>query len=105
MRHFPPSSKASVPADPLDVRGKRYQSTSADWAGSPWKELGFSVAQPQSYAYRFTSEGIGFQAQAKAYAEGDLNGNGTRSLFWVPVAPGSDAHALVGNLVKEDPEE
>ncbi len=105
MRHFPPSSKASVPADPLDVRGRRYQSSSADWAGSPWKELAFSVAQPQFYAYSFTAEGTGFQASAKCTAQGDLNGNGTRSTFSVPVTPGADAHALVGNLVSQDPEE
>ncbi|MBL0193637.1 MAG: hypothetical protein IPQ09_05300 [Myxococcales bacterium] len=105
MRRFPASSKDSVPADPLDVRGKRYQSSSADWARSPWKELGFSVAQPQYYAYSFTSEGTGFQAQAKGIARGDLNGNGTRSMFYVPITPGADAHALVGNLVTEDSEE
>ncbi len=105
MRHFPPSSRGSVPADPLDVRGKRYQSSPADWASSPWKELGFSMAQPQCYAYSFTSSGTGFQAVAKAQAEGDLNDNGTRSRFSVPVTPGRDAHAIVGNLEKEEPEE
>jgi hypothetical protein len=105
MRTFPPSSKASVPADPLDVRGKRYQSSSVDWAVSPWKEMGFKLDQPQHYAYSFKSEGVGFQAAAKAIAEGDLNGNGTRSSYVVTVTPGSDAHALVGNLTKEDPEE
>src|SRR5688572_26606263 len=63
MRHFPPSSRAPVPEDPLSVRGKKYQSNSADWAGSPWRELGFSIVQPQCYQYSFEASGAGGNAR------------------------------------------
>ena len=46
MRHFPAASRASVPVNPDDVRGRRYQSTRADWSASPWRELNFSIPQP-----------------------------------------------------------
>ena len=35
MRHFPPSSKTSVPPDPESVKAKRYQSALPDWSVSP----------------------------------------------------------------------
>lgn len=81
MRHFPASSRGSVPADPEDVRGKRYQSTRADWSPSPWRELNFSIPQPQYYRYSFESAGTGRTSVAVAVAEGDLDGSGTRATY------------------------
>jgi prepilin-type N-terminal cleavage/methylation domain-containing protein len=81
MRHFPASSRGSVPQDPEDVRGKRYQSTRADWSPSPWRELNFSIPQPQYYRYSFESSGTGRASAASAVAEGDLDGAGTSSTF------------------------
>ena len=106
MRHFPPSSRVPVPSDPLDVRGKRYQSTQAEWAVSPWRDLRFSIAPPQYYAYSFESSGSGEAARAKAMAEGDLDGDGVTSLFVVPIAPDATLTARPALQVeKKSPEE
>lgn len=106
MRHFPPPSKTSVPADPLDVRAKRYQSSQTDWAVSPWRELRFSIPQPQYYAYSFESQGTGATAKATAIAHGDLDGDGTSSAFSVTIAPNEALDAKVAKSVERvDPEE
>lgn len=93
MRHFPTSSKESVPSDPIDVRGSRYQSNDADWAVTPWRELRFKLVQPQSYLYSFQAEGTGAEARATAIAEGDLNGDGRRSRFVVEITPNDEIDA------------
>ncbi len=105
-RHFPPSSTQSVPPDPLDVRGKKYQSTQADWAGSPWNELRFSIPQAQYYAYSFQSEGAGDAARASAIAKGDLDADGHGSQFDCVVRPDDQGRAQVDPHVrKSNPEE
>jgi type II secretory pathway pseudopilin PulG len=106
MRHFPPPSRASVPADLADIHGKRYQSTLADWQPSPWRELHFSIPQPQCYAYSFDSTGTGPQAIATASARGDLNGDGLLSTYRLTVAPDDKSQAKVSpNLERINPEE
>jgi type II secretory pathway pseudopilin PulG len=106
MRHFPPPSRASVPADLADVHGKRYQSTLADWQPSPWRELHFSIPQPQCYAYSFDSTGTGPQASATATARGDLNGDGVVSTYRLTVAPDDKFQARVSpDLERINPEE
>lgn len=106
MRRFPPSSRAAVPEDPLSVRGRRYQSTLADWSGSPWRELHFSVVQAQHYQYAFQSDGAGANAKATVVAEGDLDGDGRRSSYSLTVAPDEKLAAqIAGEMVKTEPEE
>jgi type II secretory pathway pseudopilin PulG len=106
MRHFPPPSRASVPPDLADVRGKRYQSTLADWTPSPWRELHFSIPQPQFYIYSFDSSGSGQQASAAATARGDLNGDGVTSTYRLKVAVDDKLSAQVStNLERTKPEE
>lgn len=106
MRHFPPSSRAPVPEDALTVRGKRYQSNSMDWAASPWKELKFSLVQPQCYQYSFTATGAGTTARALVVAEGDLDGDGTRSHYGLAVVPDESLTAQVAKeMERTDPEE
>jgi type II secretory pathway pseudopilin PulG len=106
MRHFPPPSKASIPPEPDLVKGKRYQSTLADWSGSPWAELHFSIPQPQYFAYSFESQGSGVQAKAAVIAHGDLDGNGVVSTYKVSLeCDPVTFKAKVGNLEKVDPEE
>lgn len=105
MRHFPPSSRAAVPEDPMSVRGQKYQSNTADWSGSPWKELHFSIVQPQFYQYSFRTQGTGPSASATVTAEGDLDGDGRRSSFSITVEPDESLTAQVGKLSKQDPEE
>lgn len=105
MRHFPPSSRAPVPEDAMSVRGQKYQSNGADWSGSPWKELRFSIIQPQCYQYNFRSQGTGSSAQAVVTAEGDLDGDGRRSSYSITVEPDEALSAKVGKLQKQDAEE
>lgn len=105
MRHFPPKSTVSVPEDPLNVRGKRYQSNLADWAVSPWRDLRFSIVQPQCYQYSFDAEGAGASAKATVTAEGDLDGDGVRSLYSLTVAPDTTLTAVPGLMTKKDGEE
>lgn len=106
MRHFAPSSRTPVPEDPLNVRGKRYQSNASDWAASPWRDLGFSIVQPQCYQYSFESSGSGAAARATVVAEGDLDGDGTRSRYSLTVAPDESLTAMVSReMERVDPEE
>jgi len=106
MRHFPPSSRVSVPEDDLSVRGKRYQSNLADWSASPWRELRFSIVQPQCYRYSFDAEGAGATATATVTAEGDLDGDGVRSTYSLTVAPDESLTAQVAKtMTKKDVEE
>ena len=106
MRHFPPSSRTAVPEDALNVRGKKYQSNSADWSSSPWKELEFSIVQPQCYQYSFDAEGAGAKAKAQVSAEGDLDGDGTRSKYSLIITPDDGLNAVVAKeMIRVDPEE
>jgi type IV pilus assembly protein PilA len=106
MRHFPPSSRVAVPEDPLSVRGQKYQSSTADWNVSPWHDLGFSIVQPQCFQYSFESEGAGPTAKALIVAEGDLDGDGTRSKWTLTVAPDATLTAVVSpQIVRTTPEE
>jgi type II secretory pathway pseudopilin PulG len=105
MRHFPASSTASVPPNVESIRGKKYQSTQADWAASPWRELRFSIPQPQYYAYSYVSEGAGATAKATAFARGDLDSDGNVATYSITVTPDADYHAQVAAIAKEDPDE
>ena len=106
MRHFPPTARTAVPEDPLSVRGRRYQSNAADWAVTPWRELGFSIVQPQCYQYSFESQGAGSTAKATVMAAGDLDGDGTRSKYLLSIAPDDALTAQVApQMTLEDFEE
>ncbi|MBX3262538.1 MAG: hypothetical protein KIS78_10510 [Labilithrix sp.] len=106
MRHFPPSSRVPVPEDPLNVRGRKYQSNSMDWAVSPWQDLRFSIVQPQCYQYSFEAQGSGASAKAQVIAEGDLDGDGTRSRYALVIAPDESLTAQVApEMDRTDPEE
>lgn len=106
MRHFPPKSAVAVPDDRDKVRGQRYQSNLADWSVSPWRELRFSIVQPQCYQYSFDAEGAGATAKATVTAEGDLDGDGVRSTYSLDIAPDTALTAVPApQLVRKDAEE
>lgn len=106
MRHFPPSSRLPVPVDPVSVRGTRYQSTPADWAASPWRDLHFSIVQPQCYQYSFEADGAGATAKAIVTAQGDLDGDGSRSTYSLEIRPDQALGAQVSKtMTKTDAEE
>lgn len=106
MRHFPPSSKTSIPSDLASIRGKRYQSTKADWSTSPWKELQFSITQPQYYAYSFESDGAGAGAKAVVMATGDLDADGLMSVYKLTVTADESMTAKIAPSIERiNPEE
>jgi hypothetical protein len=105
MRHFPPSSRTWVPAETESVRGQRYQSGKADWAGSPWKEIDFAIIEPQYYQYSYDSEGAGASAKSIVTAQGDLDGDGRLSRYAVAIRPNEAMTATLGELERTDPEE
>ena len=106
MRHFPPASLLPVPAERLSVRGHRYQSNLADWSASPWRELRFSIVQPQCYQYSFDADGAGATAKALVTAEGDLDGDGVRSTYSLAITPDQGLTAQVAKtMTKKDVEE
>jgi Tfp pilus assembly protein PilE len=106
MRHFPPSARTPVPADASLVAGKRYRSTTADWGRSPWKDLNFSIVQPQHYAYDFHADGVGASAKAVASAAGDLDGDGATSSFSLTVTSDAKLNAVVSDALEtKNPEE
>jgi hypothetical protein len=106
MRHFPQSARTPVPADTGLIVGKRYRSSSADWARSPWKDLSFTIVQPQYYAYDFQAEGSGSAAKAFAKAQGDLDGDGEVSSFSLSVSVDAKLNAVVSaNLESKNSEE
>ena len=105
-RRFPVSSAASVPASVDLVRGKRYASNANDWAVSPWRELKFSMTEPQCYAFQFGAGGQGPQARATATAQGDLDGDGIESAYVLSIAPDATNHSVVASTVQKTmPEE
>ncbi len=74
----------ALPAVPqsLDaVRGKTYRSTVEDWRS--WKPIDFSLTKSQYYQYRV--EVSKDKKSGRIIAEGDLDGNGKNSRFWVNV--------------------
>jgi len=106
MRRFPPTARAGVPEDRDLVRGARYQSAPAEWGVSPWRELGFSLVQPQYYQYFFEASGAGAQASATIRAEGDLDGDGTRSTYASTIRPDENLAAqLPASLTISNAEE
>ena len=106
MRHFPPSSRVPVPSEQDSVRGRRYQSNLADWSASPWRELRFSIVQPQCFRYSFIAEGAGTTAKAVVTAEGDLDGDGARSSYSLEVTPNQGLAAQVEKtMTRKDAEE
>jgi type II secretory pathway pseudopilin PulG len=106
MRHFPPSSRVPVPEDALMVRRTRFQSNLSDWAASPWRDLRFSIVQPQCYQYSFDAQGAGASARALITAQGDLDGDGVRSAYSISVAPNDALTAQVApNVTRTNAEE
>ena len=106
MRHFPPGSRTSVPADLGDIKDRRYQSVLADWSAAPWSDLHFSIPQPQFYAYSFEADGRGADAHATATAHGDLDGDGVLSTYSLTIAPDGNLHAVVSpTMEKQNAEE
>jgi type IV pilus assembly protein PilA len=117
------SSSASVPAAKGSIQGAKYQSdqgVTADWnidataAGASTGTLGagfaclkFSMSAPQYYLYTFSGSAAGTPGKSfTAIANGDLNGDGTTSIFLLAGSIGGDTNLYVApNIQETDPEE
>lgn len=70
----------SAPRTPAEVpKGKKYQSSPADWAHPGWKEIKFEMTQPQYYSYELSVAPDGKSFEVRAI--GDLDGDGVTSLI------------------------
>jgi type IV pilus assembly protein PilA len=81
-------ASAKVPAAIATVKGQKWQSSPADWAvdsatfQTGFACLKFTMTDPQYYMYGYDSNGAGdTTGYFNATAEGDLNGDGTASMF------------------------
>ena len=78
------SSKVPTAAVP---KSEKYQSTTANWDGDAitgWVCLRFTIDQPQYYQYEYTATSgcpVASTGDIHAFARGDLDGNGTTSVF------------------------
>lgn len=87
-----PSASRSVP--PKVMSARKYQSSPSEWAADEKNNAGFaclkfSMTEAQYYSYGYTATDDSFTASAT----GDLNGDGTTSLFQI------SGHVENGQLV------
>jgi len=108
LRDLCGSAASAVPSTLASVQGKKYQSTYADWnAGSPttgFMCLKFSMTAPQYYQYNYTAT-TGGSGSYSATATGDLNGNGTSSVFTLAGSIESGVLKTAPSIGEVNPEE
>jgi len=86
---------AALPAMPPGApSASKYSADESRWTASPWRRLGFSIASAHYYQYRVEVDGRCYVA----VAEGDLDGDGTRSSFSQRVCPGAGGTYTVSDL-------
>jgi type IV pilus assembly protein PilA len=73
----------AVPGTLAEVANKKYQSSPADWKGTGWNCLKFTMDGPQYFQYVYTRTGVGNANNDKFLAEAhaDFNANNTGSTF------------------------
>jgi type IV pilus assembly protein PilA len=105
-----------VPANGIaDVKGKKYQSEPTDWDTAGWGCLGFTMNDPQWYAYDYNASATGDDlAKAgttfEALAQGDLDGDGAGSTFKINGAIQADSKGVLTathapNIEEQAPDE
>jgi type IV pilus assembly protein PilA len=74
---------AAIPTALSDVANQKYQSSPAEWNGSGWSCLKFSMNDPQYFQYQYEQTGAvsGEGAKFDAQAHGDLDGDTVPSTF------------------------
>jgi len=100
----------TIPAAP--PAGAKYTTGITDWQAGKATNVGFfclkfSIDQPQYYAYGYTTNGVGTAdgESVTAFAQGDLDGNGTTSDFRLVGAMAGGALAWSAKPVETNPEE
>ena len=69
------------PTPPVPGPGMKTTAAAGAWEGQTWQALKFGLADPHYYCYTYVTSGSGAGALFTARAEGDLDGDGTTSLF------------------------
>jgi type IV pilus assembly protein PilA len=80
-RSLCPTAGATVPSAIGSVSNRKYQSSPADWKGTGWSCLKFTMDGPQYFMYNYTKSGDNVTGSFLAEAHGDFNGNGIPSTF------------------------
>ena len=83
-RHLCASATSPVPKDMSSVRGRKYQSSEADWQEDRGSNAGFAclkfeMTSPQYFQYAYEATSTGFVGTGR----GDLNGDGLITAFEV----------------------
>jgi type IV pilus assembly protein PilA len=105
------SASSPVPKDMIDVRGKKYPSTPADWeadraTNAGFACLGFTWQVPQYYQFDYQATGSPTLDRFQAIARGDLDGDGMTSSFVLEGRLGPAGTLVVSPaLIETDPEE
>jgi type IV pilus assembly protein PilA len=105
------AATAKVPASPDSIKGKKYQSAQTEWDADSqlkgWSCVKFSMAEPQYYQYGYANTGTtGAEGDTfDATAEGDLDGDGSLSLFKLSGKIQSRTVAVSPNIIETNPEE
>jgi type IV pilus assembly protein PilA len=104
------SARNSVPSAIGGVKGRKYQSSDAEWLvdavtpGVGFSCLRFSLTDPQYYMYRYFGT-TGANGVFSASAFGDLNGDGTTSTFHLAGMLASGVVMVAPNFIEVLPEE
>ncbi len=109
------TASAKVPAAMTEVTAKKYQSSAAEWkvdgtaAGVLPKGfacLRFELATPQYYQYEYTAAAYSAtNGSFNAFARGDLDGNGTTSVFELDGKVQSSRLTLAPQLIETEADE
>ena len=83
------------------VQGKKYRSVQSDWIG--WKQIGFSLGEPQYFQYRADAARDG--KSAEIIAQGDLNADGQKSRYSLAIQFDPITHELsvASDIDEQDP--
>jgi len=98
---FPPSA----PLVPEEIPyGKRVAPNPRSYSHPSWQDIGFSIDHPTFYAYDFVTAKDGRSAVVRA--RGDIDGDGTTSLFELDVRLDAHESPVIAPMMRErDPEE
>jgi type II secretory pathway pseudopilin PulG len=94
---FPATTPWSPAADCCKAGGKCAPDAKT-WSHPTWQALGFALADPHYYQYRFVAEGRGPKAHFTVEARGDLDCNGVVGRFTLKGHLGKDGELELGTL-------
>lgn len=98
----PPHFPRSAPKVPLQTpTGEAYQSSEQDWQQQGWKDVEFSLSEPQYYALEFETARGGQKVTVRAV--GDIDGNGSESRYELDLKIDGGQPTIAGPMREVDP--